>query len=735
MATKKNIELDKRYDAKATEHRVSARWEKQGYANPDNLPERHKDPFVVMLPPPNVTGSLHMGHALEVTLTDCLIRFRRMQGRKTLWLPGTDHAGIATQRVVEKKIKKEQGKTRFELGREKFLEEVLSWKEEYGDKIYQQLKRIGTSLDFSRARFTMDEGYVKAVETAFAHYLKKGWIYQGERVVNWCVQCATSLSDLELEYEEEKDFLYHIRYPFADEDGAAGGTRGSTSGKLRGRTSSGTAAHGITVATTRPETMLGDTAVAVHPDDKRYKIVIGKSVELPLTGRTISIVADDAIDMEFGTGALKVTPAHDFTDAEIGERHGLDTVQVIDERGKMNKNAPKAYQDLTVSEARKKVVKDLDAQGYLQASEPLTHSVAVCYRCGTTVEPLVSKQWFLKMSELATKAREAYERGDVRFTPQRWADIAIERLKHERDWCISRQLWWGHRIPVEGEEDVLDTWFSSTLWPFAALGWPMPGPQKDAERTQKNAGGVTGHPNDLERFYPTQWMTSARDILFLWINRMVFSGIEFMGEAPFAEVFIHPTVLTKSGERMSKSLGTGIDPIELIEEHGADATRFGLLWQTTGVQDIRFDESAILAGKKFTNKIWNATRYVLMLVGQDAVVPAERPKAVTEEDEAILTALDSAIEKLTGNIEDLRFGQALEGFYKFFWHTFADVYIEQTKVRSDEAVKAVLLWTLAESLKALHPFIPFVTDELYEKLPHGEGALPITIAHWPTGSV
>lgn len=682
--------LDKPYDAAATERKIGARWEETGYANPDNLPARHTDPFVVMLPPPNVTGTLHIGHALENSLTDCLVRFRRMQGRKVLWLPGTDHAGIATQRVVEKKLKKERDKRPVDIGREEFLKEVWAWREEYGDRIYQQLKRMGASLDFSRSRFTMDEPYEKAVQEAFSHYHEKGWIYQGRRIVNWCPRCRTSLSDLELEYEEKKDFLYYIDYPIVDGDDA------------------------IRVATTRPETMFGDTAIAVHPDDKRWKKFIGKDVAIPLTDRTIPVIADDGIEMEFGTGALKVTPAHDFSDAQIGERHDLPAIQVIDERGKMNENAPESYRDLKVADAQKKVVEDLEAAGALPKTEPLTHNVSLCYRCNQRIEPLLSKQWFLKMSELAKAASAAYESGKVKVTPNRWLRVALDRLAVEHDWCISRQLWWGHKIPIEGEEDVLDTWFSSALWPFATLGWP--------EKT-----------DDLKSYYPGHWMTSARDILFLWINRMVFSGVEFMGEAPFAEVFIHPTVLTKGGKRMSKSLGTGIDPIELIDKYGADATRFGLLWQTTGVQDIRFDESAIAAGRKFSNKIWNATRYVLMNT-EGTNVPDKRPAGNSAADTAILEALDIAIVELTDNLERLRFGQALEGFYEFFWHNYCDIYLEQTKTRSDDAAKEVLLWILAESIKALHPFIPFITDELWEHLPHDASSkLPLMVAPFPTG--
>src|SRR3989344_2337981 len=707
-------ELSKHYDAKATEQRANARWEADQFANPDKLPARHTEPFVIMLPPPNVTGSLHMGHALEDTVTDTLVRMKRMQGYKVLWLPGTDHAGIATQRVVEKKIKKEQNKTRWDLGREKFLEEVWAWKEEYGDRIYQQLKRIGASLDYSRARFTMDEGCVKAVETAFHHYKDKGWIYKGTRVINWCYRCGTSLSDLELEYVEAKDYLYQIVYPFADPSAGSPRLRSGQAGQA-----------GITAATTRPETMFGDTAVAVHPDDDRWKDIVGQKVTLPLTDRSIPIIADDTIDLEFGTGALKVTPAHDFADAEIGERHQLEAPQVITDRGKMadNEFVPEALRGKNIAEARETTVRELEASGALIGTEPLTHNVATCYRCGTVVEPIPSEQWCLKMGELAKMAAAAYESDGVSVEPERWKRVALDRLANERDWCISRQLWWGHKIPVDGEEDVLDTWFSSALWPFATLGWP------DSVET---SSGKPAKGSDLDLYYPGHWMTSDRGILFLWQNQMVFSGLEFMGKLPFTKLYIHPTVLTKSGQRMSKSLGTGIDPLELIDQHGADAVRFGLLWQATGVQDIRFDESAILAGKKFTNKIWNATRYALGTVGEEAVVPSERPKGETEEDQVILTALERATTTVTEEIEQLRYGQALETFYEFFWHQFCDVYLEQTKVRSDEMAKQVLLWVLSVSLRTLHPFMPFLTDELWEQLPHEEqNKIALPIAPWP----
>lgn len=689
------LELPKTYDPKAVEEDIAARWERDGYGNPDNLPPRHREVFVVMMPPPNVTGTLHLGHALEASLTDCLVRWRRMLGFKTLYLPGMDHAGIATQNAVEKELKKE-GKTRFDLGREKFVERVWKWKEEYGGKILEQFKRLGVSVDWSRERFTMDEGYVQAVEAAFAHYRAKGWIYKGTRVVNWCPRCATSLSDLELEYKEEKGKLYYLRYPIA----------GNPKSKIQNPNT-----DFIVVATTRPETMLGDTAVAVHPDDKRYKALAGKTALLPLTDREIPVVADEAVDKDYGTGAVKVTPGHDMLDQEIGERHKLPTIKAINEEGRMTDAVPEPYRGMTTQEARDALLRDLEQQGLVEKTEDIIHNVAHCHRCDTVVEPMPSEQWFLKMSELAGLAAEAYRKGEVRFQPERWKAVALKRLEEERDWCISRQLWWGHRIPIEGEEDVLDTWFSSALWPFATLGYPA-------------------QTEDLKNYYPTQWMTSARDILFLWINRMVFSGIEFLGKAPFADVFIHPTVLTKEGKRMSKSLGTGLDPLELINEYGADAVRFGLLWQTTGVQDIRFDQSAILAGRKFLNKLWNAARYILGTVGE-TTVPTTQPEAATDEDRAILNALAEALTTLNDNIAALRFGQALEGFYEFFWHTFCDRYLEQTKVRSDDGAHAVLLFTLSASLRALHPFIPFLTDELWSKLPHRE-FVPLMIAEWPT---
>lgn len=735
-------ELPKAYDPKTVEGPVAKRWEQKGFGNPDKLPERHKTPFVTMMPPPNVTGALHIGHALEASMTDCLVRFKRMQGFKTLYLPGLDHAGIATQNAVEKMLRKE-GKSRFDLGREAFVERVQEWKKDYGGKILKQFRRMGVSVDWSRERYTMDDKYIKAVETAFLHYHKKGWIYKGTRVINWCTRCSTSISDLEVNHVTEKAKLYYIRY-------------GS-----------------FILATVRPETKLGDTALAVHPEDPRYKDHIGKKLtiesvdnelapETPPRSKkiTIQVVGDDVVDPDFGTGIIKVTPAHDLTDFDIGQRHDLPSIQVIDERGKMNEQAGQRFAGIKVNDAREKIVADLEALGLMEHIEEYEHNIARCERCNTVVEPLPSQQWFLKMSELAKAAADAFQSEKVRIQPEQWLRVTLERLEKERDWCISRQLWWGHRLPVwncqtgknekgkmkkenisdfvvafekpavcprcnkcvpKREDDVLDTWFSSALWPFATLGWPF-----------DFAQGKPKKGSDLEKYYPTQWMTSAREILFLWINRMVFSGLEFMDKAPFTDVFIHPTLLTKDGKRMSKSLGTGIDPMELIERFGADAVRFGLLWQVTGVQDIRFDESAVVAGKKFLNKLWNASRFVLAKTGGQTV-PDEAPEPQTDEDKAVLQQLRVALATLEQELEVLRFGQALERFYNFFWHEFCDQYLEHAKVRKDETARSILLWTLSCSLRALCPFVPFITEELWDKMPHTT-RVPLMIAHWPNTS-
>lgn len=666
------MKLSKIYNPKQVEDKIYKLWLRSGFFNPDKLPKKHKKPYTIVIPPPNVTGELHIGHALNALIQDILIRQKRMQGFKALWLPGTDHAGIATQNVVEKKLKKE-GKTRFDLGREKFSDEIWKWKEKYGDIILNQFKKMGCSCDWSRTRFTMDKDYAKAVKQAFLHYYKKGWIYKGKRVVNWCPRCATSLSDLELEYQEEKGNLWFIKY-----------------GK------------NITVATTRPETMLGDTAVAVNHKDKRYKNLIGEKIILPLVGREIPIIADRLVDPKFGTGAIKVTPAHDFTDYQIGQNHNLTSVQVIDEKGRITKEAPFPYQGLRILEARKKIVEDLEKQGLLEKIEDYIHQVPKCYRCGSTIELIPSQQWFLKMDELAKLAEKTIKEGKIRFHPKSFEKPYFDWLKNIRDWCISRQIWWGHKIPLEGENDVLDTWFSSALWPFAALGYPK-------------------KTNDLNIFYPTDVLSTARDIINLWVARMIFSGLEFMGKIPFKDVYIHATILTREGKRMSKSLGTGINPINLIEQYGADATRFGIAYQIMGNQDIRFSEDNIVMGKKFCNKIWNSARFVLLQIPNYKLQIPNKLQITnskfTNADKKILNALNKTIKSVNKDLEQFKFGKAAHTLYNFFWHDFCDRYIEASKKQNGQKTKKILLYVLTTSLKLLHPFIPFITEEIYQKLP------------------
>ena len=681
------MELPKAYEPEKTEGKIYQLWEKSGFFNPDKLPGKRKKTYAICIPPPNVTGELHMGHALNAVIQDILIRKKRMEGYKTLWVPGTDHAGIATQNVVEKNLRKE-GKTRFDLGKEKFIERVWEWKDKYGNIILDQFKKIGASCDWSRTRFTMDEEYAKAVEEAFSYYYKKGWIYQGRRVVNWCPRCATSLSDLELEYKEEEGHLWYIKYPLAEEKG------------------------NILVATTRPETMLGDTAVAVNPGDKRYKSLIGKHVVLPLVNKEIPIIEDRVIDPEFGTGAVKVTPAHDLTDYDIGQRHNLEVVEIIDEKGRITDQAPLPYRGLKVLEAREKVVEDLKENNFLEKIEDYNHQVPKCYRCGTTVELIPSLQWFLKMDKLAKLAISAVESKRVEFHPQRWEKLYFDWLYNIKDWCISRQIWWGHKIPIEGQDDVLDTWFSSALWPFATLGWP--------DKT-----------NDLKAFYPTQALVTARDIINLWVARMVHSGLEFAGEEPFKDVIITPTVLTKEGRRMSKSLGTGIDPIKLIEKYGADATRFGIAYQLMGGQDLKFTEDNIIMGKKFCNKIWNATRFVLMKIGTDPISADIEKVKLTGADKKILNSLKKTGESVNKDIENYEFGSAAHTLYDFFWHDYCDQYIEEAKNQESEDTRRVLMHVLLNSLKMLHPFIPFVTEEIYQSLPLKKRKEAIIIEDWP----
>ena len=688
-----NSELPKVYEPKKVENKIYKLWEKSSFFNPDKLPGKRKKTYTIVIPPPNITGSLHMGHALNITVQDILIRWKRMQGFKTLWLPGTDHAGIAAQVVVEKELKKE-GLTRFDLGREKFIKRVWQWKEKYGNIILEQFKKLGSSLDWSRTRFTMDKDYVKAVENAFLHYHKKGWIYRGERTVNWCPRCSTSLSDLEIVYQEEPTEFYYIKY------------------------------GPLTIATVRPETKIGDTAVAVNPKDPRYKQYIGKIIDIKtvLGKAQIKVITDESVDMNFGTGAMKVTPAHDIHDFELGEKYGLKKKQVIGPDGRMTELAGK-YTGLTVMEARRQIVEDMKKIGILEKVEPYTHNIARCYRCNTVIEPILSQQWFLKMEKLAKLAEKPVKKGKIKFHPRNFEKPYFEWLKNIKDWCISRQIWWGHKIPLKGTDDVLDTWFSSALWPFATLGWP---------RTRTSS--VRGKPkktSDIDRFYPTDVLITDRGIINLWVTRMIFSGLEFINKIPFKDVYIHATVLTREGKRMSKSLGTGVDPINLIEKYGADATRFGIAWQIMGGQDIRFVEDNIVMGKKFCNKIWNATRFVLEQISKSPKESLRLPtgqakikiqnlnkNGLTQADKKILKILNETIKSVNKDLENFRFGKATHKLYDFFWHDFCDVYIERAKIQKDKKnTQKILLYVLLNSLKLLHPFIPFISEEIYQKLP------------------
>ena len=690
--------MESAYNPNQTENKIYNLWERSGFFNPDKLPGKRKKTFSIALPPPNVTGSLHMGHALNATCQDILIRQKRMQGFKTLWLPGIDHAGIATQNVVEKELKKE-GKTRFDLGREKLIERIWEWKEKYGDTILNQIKKLGCSCDWSRTRFTMDEKYAQAIKVAFSNYFKKGWIYQGERVVNWCPRCQTSLSDLELEHKENKGNLWYIKYKLKTQ-----------SSKIK--------TDYITVATTRPETMLGDTAVAVNSKDERYKNLVGKKIILPLVEKEIPIIADRLIDPKFGTGAVKITPAHDLKDYEIGLRHKLEIIKVIDEKRKITALAPQKYQGLSTSEAREKIIEDLKQLNLLEKIEDYTISTPQCYRCKTTIEFLPSKQWFLKMTELAKLAEMPVKNGKIKFHPKRWGKNYLNWLKNVRDWCISRQIWWGHKIPIEGENDVLDTWFSSALWPFATLGWP--------EKTK-----------DLKNYFPTQVLCTAPDILYLWVVRMIFSGMEFMKKIPFENVYINPTVFAKTGERMSKSLGTGVDPMDLITKYGSDATRFGIIFQVSERQDIKFSEENILMAKKFCNKIWNASRFVLIQIENSKfnikdLESVKNSKKLTLADKKIIKQLGLTIKSTNKYLSKFQLGKAANKLYDFFWHDFCDNYIEKAKSQKEKInTKKVLLFVLLNSLKLLHPFVPFITEEIYQALPVKDKEKLLIIESWP----
>ena len=706
------------YNSKEVESKWIEKWERGGLFNIN--PQKGKVPYCIVIPPPNITGSLHMGHALDETLQDILIRFKRMQGYCALWVPGCDHAGIATQNVVEREIAKE-GLKKEDLGRDKFIKRIWEWKEVNEERIKEQLKSLGCSCNWGKWAFTFDEKRKKAVREAFVRLYKEGYIYKENYIINWCPRCGTALSDVEVEYKERKDFLYYINYPLI-----GGGE--------------------ITVATTRPETMLGDTAVAVHPEDTRYKRVLGKKAILPLVGREIPIVSDEKVDPKFGTGAVKVTPAHDMADFEIGRKHNLETIIVIDKKGFMNENAGN-FKGLGRFEAREKIVNVLRKKGYLLKVVDYTHSVGHCYRCGEVIEPYISPQWFVKMKSLAQPAIKAVKKGRVRFIPSRWEKVYINWMENIKDWCISRQIWWGHRIPVwhckncgkemveskdpvkckycgskeiYQEEDVLDTWFSSGLWPLSALGWP-------------------DETKELKFFYPTSTLITGYEIIFFWVARMIMFGLKFRGEVPFRDVYIHPIVRDKEGKKMSKSLGNVIDPLNLIKKYGCDALRMGLASITTGAgQDIFFNEKKFQGMRNFVNKIWNASRFVFMNLKEDFKFESELKKlSLKKDDFYILSLLDRTIEKVTSLLEKYEFSEATSVLYDFFWHQYCDWYIELSKERfkgeDRNVVGNVHLKVLKDFLKLLHPFMPFITEEINEKLKEftWEEVPSISLSQWP----
>ena len=714
-----NKELPKVYEPQQVESRIYQMWEDHDCFK--GVEDSEKKPFSIVMPPPNVTGQLHMGHALDCTLQDILTRFKRMQGYAALWLPGTDHAGIATQIKVEEELRVKEGKTRYDLGREKFLERVWKWKEEYGNRIVQQQKKMGVSCDWSRARFTMDEGCSKAVRETFCELYDKGLIYKGSRIINWCPHCVTALSDAEVEYVDKPGHLWYIRYPLADGSGD------------------------IVVATTRPETMMGDTGVAVNPEDENFKHLIGKKCILPIMNREIPIVGDEYCEIGFGTGAVKMTPAHDPNDFEVGLRHNLEVIRVIADDGHINENGG-PYNGMDRYECRKAIVKDLEEQGYLVKVEPYNHNVGTCYRCHNDVEPLISAQWFVKMEPLAKEALRVVNEGEVKFVPERFSKTYTNWMENCHDWCISRQLWWGHQIPawtcddcghinvkredptvcekcgsthLTREEDVLDTWFSSALWPFSTLGWP--------EQTA-----------DLNYWYPTSVMVTGYDIIFFWVARMIFSGCEQMKKIPFHTVLIHGLVRDDKGRKMSKSLGNGIDPLEMAEKYGADALRFNLITGNSPGNDTRFYTEKCEAMRNFANKIWNASRFVMMNLTIDRYdLPAA--DKLEREDKWVLSKLNRLVKEVTENLDSFEIGVASAKVYDFIWDTYCDWYIELTKTRlngTDEAAKLtaqnVLCYVLVTLLKLLHPFMPFITEEIYQALPKCDGASDILMmAQWP----
>ena len=708
-------EMNKTYNPSEIEDRLYKKWMDKKYFHAEV--DRSKKPFTIVMPPPNITGQLHMGHALDNTLQDILIRFKRMQGYNALWQPGTDHASIATEVKVTNKLK-EEGIDKEELGREGFLKRTWEWKEEYGGRIVSQLKKLGSSADWDRERFTMDEGCSKAVQEVFIRLYEKGYIYQGSRIINWCPVCQTSISDAEVEYEDQAGHFWHINYPIVGTDKC------------------------IEIATTRPETMLGDTAIAVHPDDERYKDLVGKMVLLPIVNKEIPIVADSYVDKEFGTGAVKITPAHDPNDFEVGKRHNLEEINILNDDGTINENGGK-FAGMDRYEARKAIVKELEEEGYLVRIEAHEHNVGTHDRCHTTVEPMVKKQWFVKMSEMAKPAIEAVKNGDLRFVPGHFDRTYLHWLENIRDWCISRQLWWGHRIPAyycdecgeivvakempsvcpkcgcthfTQDEDTLDTWFSSALWPFSTLGWP--------EKTE-----------DLDYFYPTNVLVTGYDIIFFWVIRMVFSGYEQTGKCPFSDVLIHGLVRDEQGRKMSKSLGNGIDPLEIIGQYGADALRLTLVTGNAPGNDMRYSEKKIIASRNFANKVWNASRFMLMNI-EKADLSNVSLSDLTPADKWILSKANSLVKEVTDNMEKYDFGVAVAKLNDFIWEEFCDWYIEMVKPRlynEEDTTKAAALFTLKKvltiSLKSLHPYMPFITEEIFCSLQDEEES--IMVSEWP----
>ena len=707
-------ELAKAYEPKEVEDRIYDFWMKGKYFHAEVDPK--KKPYTIVIPPPNITGQLHLGHAMDETLQDTLIRWRRMQGYSALWLPGTDHASIATEAKIVEAMRKE-GISKEDLGREKFLERAWAWKDQYGGRIVEQLKKLGSSCDWDRLRFTMDEGCNKAVNHVFKKLYDKGLIYRGERIINWCPHCKTSISDAEVEFEEKEGSFWHLRYPLADGTGY------------------------IELATTRPETMLGDTAVAVHPDDERYKALVGKTVILPLVNKEIPIIADTYVEQDFGTGVVKITPAHDPNDFEGGLRHKLPGINIMDDGGVINENGGK-YAGMPALEARKQIVQDLDAGGYLIKIEPIKHNVGTCYRCGTVVEPRVSTQWFVKMEPLAKPAVDVVKNGEIRFIPDRMDKIYYNWMENIKDWCISRQLWWGHQIPawycdcgetivsetepkvcpkcggthLKRDEDTLDTWFSSALWPFSTLGWPEKTPE-------------------LEYFYPTDTLVTGYDIIFFWVARMIFSGLEHMDAIPFNTVFYHGLIRDAQGRKMSKSLGNGVDPLDIIAEYGADALRFTLVTGNSPGNDMRFSEEKVAASRNFANKIWNAARFILMNIeGKD--IECTLPEKLFTSDKWILNRFNNVTAAVTENLEKFELGMAVSKLYDFIWDDFCDWYIELAKIRmngadeqSADSARRVLVWVMSNTLRLLHPFMPYITEEIWQTLPHDGEAL--IVAKWP----